>query len=68
MLFRSTLFKILGGTCVYYGLSDMFLTLRTKHYSRVFEREQKKAEEAERKAREAEYVEFEVVNANEKEQ
>lgn len=63
-----TLFKILGGTCVYYGLSDMFLTLRTKHYSRVFEREQKKAEEAERKAREAEYVEFEVVNANEKEQ
>lgn len=63
-----TLFKILGGTCIYYGLSDMFLTLRTKHYSRVFERRQKKAEEAERKAREAEYVEFEVVNANENEQ
>ena len=60
-----TLFKILGGTCIYYGLSDMFLTLRAKHYSRVFEREQKKAEEAARKAREAEYVEFEVVNANE---
>lgn len=63
-----TLFKILGGTCIYYGLSDMFLTLRTKHYARIFEREQKKAEEAERRAREAEYVEFEVVNANEKEQ
>lgn len=60
-----TLFQILGGTCIYYGLSDMFLTLRAKHYSRVFEREQKKAEEAARKAREAEYVEFEVVNANE---
>lgn len=63
-----TLFKILGGTCIYYGLSDMFLTLRTKHYAKIFEREQKKAEEAERRAREAEYVEFEVVNANEKEQ
>lgn len=63
-----TLFKILGATCIYYGLSDMFLTLRTKHYARIFEREQKKAEEAERRAREAEYVEFEVVNANEKEQ
>lgn len=62
-----TLFKILGATCIYYGLSDMFLALRTKHYSRVYEREQKKAEEAARKAREAEYVDFEVINANEKE-
>lgn len=61
-----TLFKILGATCIYYGLSDMFLALRTKHYSKVFEREQKKAEEAERRAREAEYVDFEVVNANER--
>ncbi|MBQ5871317.1 MAG: DUF308 domain-containing protein [Bacteroidaceae bacterium] len=60
-----TLFKILGCTCIYYGLSDMFLTLRAKYYSRLFEREQKKAEEAARKAREAEYVEFEVINANE---
>ena len=60
-----TLFQILGGTCIYYGLSDMFLTLRAKHYSSVYEREQKKAEEAARKAREAEYVEFEIVNANE---
>ncbi|MEE0985348.1 MAG: hypothetical protein UH687_06930 [Bacteroidaceae bacterium] len=59
------MFKILGGTCIYYGLSDMFLTLRAKHYSRVFEREQRKAEEAARRAREAEYVEFEVINANE---
>lgn len=62
-----TLFKILGATCIYYGLSDMFLALRTKHYSNIFEREQKKAEEAARRAREAEYVEFEVINANEKE-
>lgn len=60
-----TLFKILGGTCIYYGLSDMFLTLRAKHYSRIFEREQRMAEEAARRAREAEYVEFEVINANE---
>lgn len=62
-----TLFKILGATCIYYGLSDMFLALRTKHYSKVYEREQRKAEEAARKAREAEYVDFEIVNANEKE-
>lgn len=62
----ATLFKILGATCIYYGLSDMFLALRTKHYSKVYEREQKKAEEAARRAREAEYVDFEVVNANEK--
>ena len=62
------LFKILGATCIYYGLSDMFLALRTKHYTRVYEREQKKAEEAARKAREAEYVDFEVINANEKEE
>lgn len=61
-----TLFKILGATCIYYGLSDMFLTLRTNHYTRIFERERKKAEEAERKAREAEYVEFEVINTNER--
>lgn len=60
------LFKVLGATCIYYGLSDMFLALRAKHYSKIFEREQKKAEEAERRAREAEYVDFEVVNANEK--
>lgn len=64
----TTLFKILGATCIYYGLSDMFLALRTKHYTRVYEREQKKAEEAARKAREAEYVDFEVINANEKEE
>ena len=64
----ATLFKILGATCIYYGLSDMFLALRTKHYTKVFEREQKKAEEAARKAREAEYVDFEVINANEKEE
>ena len=63
----ATLFKILGATGIYYGLSDMFLALRTKHYTKVFEREQKKAEEAARKAREAEYVDFEVINANEKE-
>lgn len=63
----ATLFKILGATCIYYGLSDMFLALRTKHYYKVFEREQRKAEEAARRAREAEYVDFEVVNANEKE-
>ena len=63
----ATLFKILGATCICYGLSDMFLALRTKHYTKVFEREQKKAEEAARKAREAEYVDFEVINANEKE-
>ena len=62
----ATLFRILGATCIYYGLSDMFLALRTKHYSKVYEREQKKAEEAARRAREAEYVDFEVVNANEK--
>lgn len=61
----ATLFKILGATSIYYGLSDMFLTLRTKHYTRIYEREQKKAEEAARKAREAEYVDFEVINANE---
>lgn len=63
-----TLFKILGATCIYYGLSDMFLTLRTTHYTRVYERERKKAEEAARRAREAEYVEFEVINTNEKEE
>ena len=61
----ATLFKILGATSIYYGLSDMFLTLRTKHYTRIYEREQKRAEEAARKAREAEYVDFEVINANE---
>ncbi|MBO5965156.1 MAG: DUF308 domain-containing protein [Bacteroidaceae bacterium] len=61
----STLFKILGATLVYYGLSDMFLALRTKHYGRIYEREQKKAAEAERRRREAEYVDFEVINANE---
>lgn len=60
-----TLFKILGATCVYYGLSNLFLAMRTKHYYRVYEREQKKAEEAARKAREAEYVDFEVINTNE---
>lgn len=59
-----TLFKILGATCVYYGLSDMFLALRTKHYLRIYERERRRAEEAERRAREAEYVDFEVINAN----
>ena len=62
------LFTVLGATCIYYGLSDMFLALRTKYYSKIVERERKKAEEAERRAREAEYVEFEVVNANEKEE
>ena len=61
----ATLFKILGATSIYYGLSDMFLTLRTKHYTRIYEREQKRAEVAARKAREAEYVDFEVINANE---
>ena len=60
----ATLFKILGGTLVYYGLSDVFLAIRTKHYARIYERELKKAEEAERRAREAEYVDFEVINAN----
>jgi hypothetical protein len=43
----------------------MFLALRNKHYTKVYERQQKKAEEAARRAREAEYVEFEVVNTNE---
>jgi uncharacterized membrane protein HdeD (DUF308 family) len=62
------LFTVLGATCIYYGLSDMFLALRTKYYSKIVERERKKAEEAERRALEAEYVEFEVVNANEKEE
>lgn len=62
----ATVFIILGATCIYYGLIEMFLTLRNKHYSKVFEREQKKAEEAERRAREAEYVEFEVINTNER--
>lgn len=61
-----TLFKILGATCIYYGLSDLFLTLRAKHYYRAYERAQRKAEEAARKAREAEYVDFEVINTNEK--
>lgn len=61
-----TLFQILGATCIYYGLSDLFLTLRAKHYYRIYERAQKKAEEAARKAREAEYVDFEVINTNEK--
>lgn len=60
-----TVFKILGFTCIYYGLSDMFLALRNKHYTKVYERQQRKAEEAARRAREAEYVEFEVVNTNE---
>lgn len=61
-----TLFKILGAACIYYGLSDLFLTIRAKHYYRIYERKQRKAEEAARKAREAEYVDFEVINANEK--
>lgn len=61
-----TMFKILGATCIYYGLSDLFLAIRTKHYYRIYEREQRKAAEAARKAREAEYVDFEVINANEK--
>lgn len=60
-----TVFNILGFTCIYYGLSDMFIALRNKHYTRVYERQHKKAEEAARRAREAEYVEFEVVNTNE---
>lgn len=63
-----TLFKILGATCIYYGLSDLFLALRAKHYYRAYERAQRKAEEAARKAREAEYVDFEVINTNEKDQ
>ncbi len=61
-----TLFKILGATCIYYGLSDLFLIIRAKHYYNIHRREQKKAEEAERKAREAEYVDFEIINTNEK--
>ena len=60
-----TVFKLLGATCIYYALSDMFLTLRAKHYSKIVERERKKAEEAERRAREAEYVDFQVINTNE---
>lgn len=55
-------FQIIGGTLIYYGLTDMFFALRTRHYSRVYEREQAAKEKAERMAREAEYVEFEVVD------
>ncbi len=60
-----TLFKILGATCIYYGLSDLFLVIRAKHYYNIHQRKQRKAEEAERRAREAEYVDFEVINTNE---
>ncbi len=63
-----TLFKIIGATCIYYGLSDLFFILRAKHYYNIHEREQRKAEEEERRKREAEYIDFEVINTNEKEE
>ena len=55
-------FQIIGGTLIYYGLTDMFLALRARHYSRIYTRQQEEKEKAERLAREAEYVEFEVVD------
>lgn len=59
-------FKIIGFTLLYYGISDLFLALRTRHYSSIYARQQAKKEEEERRRREAEYVEFEVINTNEK--
>ena len=50
---------------MYYGISDLFLALRTRHYSSIYARQQAKKEEEERRRREAEYVEFEVINTNE---
>ena len=58
-------FKIIGFTLLYYGMSDLFLALRTRHYSSIYARQQAKKEEEERRRREAEYVEFEVINTNE---
>lgn len=58
-------FKIIGFTLLYYGISDLFLALRTRHYSSIYARQQAKKEEEERRRREAEYVEFEVINTNE---
>ena len=55
-------FQIIGGTLIYYGLTDMFFALRARHYSRIYARQQEAKEKAERMAREAEYVEFEVVD------
>lgn len=55
-------FQIIGGTLIYYGLTDMFFALRARHYSRIYTRQQEEKEKAERLAREAEYVEFEVVD------
>ena len=58
-------FKIIGFTLLYYGISDLFLALRTRHYSSLYAKQQAKKEEEERRRREAEYVEFEIVNTNE---
>lgn len=55
-------FQIIGGTLIYYGLTDMFFALRARHYSRIYAKQQEAKEKAERAAREAEYVEFEVVD------
>lgn len=58
-------FQLLGCMCIYYGLSDMFLGLRQRHYSKVYAKEFAARQKAEQMAREAEDVEFEVVNAKE---
>lgn len=58
-------FKIIGFTLLYYGITDLFLALRTRHYSSLYAKQQAKKEEEERRRREAEYVEFEIVNTNE---
>ena len=55
-------FQIIGGTLIYYGLTDMFFALRARHYSRIYAKQKEAKEKAERAAREAEYVEFEVVD------
>lgn len=60
-------FQVLGCACVYYGVSDLFLAIRLRHYGHSYSnREPTVNNTVSEKVDESEYVDFEVINSQQK--
>lgn len=58
-------FTILGCACIYYGLLDLFLALRYRHYERIYTASEKRNNTPITDSPEGEYVDFEEVKEGE---
>lgn len=57
----ATTFRILGYACIYYGIMDLFMALRYRHYQRIYKHRDSQEDAQQSAGIDAEYVEYEEV-------